>query len=67
MTLLSLIKRNIKLFFKDKGLVIGALVGPIILIVLYFTFLMMSIEIRLNLLFLKVRLIKLLMTSLMEN
>ena len=33
MTLLSLIKRNIKLFFKDKGLVIGALVGPIILIV----------------------------------
>lgn len=39
MTLLSLIKRNIKLFFKDKGLVIGALVGPIILIVLYFTFL----------------------------
>lgn len=38
MTLLSLIKRNIKLFFKDKGLVIGALVGPIILIVLYFTF-----------------------------
>lgn len=39
MTLLSLIKRNINLFFKDKGLVIGALVGPIILIVLYFTFL----------------------------
>lgn len=39
MTLLSLIKRNIKIFFKDKGLVIGALVGPIILIVLYFTFL----------------------------
>ncbi len=39
MTLLSLIKRNIKLFFKDKCLVIGALVGPIILIVLYFTFL----------------------------
>lgn len=39
MTLLSLIKRNIKLFFKDKGLVIGSLVGPIILIVLYFTFL----------------------------
>lgn len=39
MTLLSLIKRNIKLFFKDKGLVIGVLVGPIILIVLYFTFL----------------------------
>lgn len=39
MTLLSLIKRNIKLIFKDKGLVIGALVGPIILIVLYFTFL----------------------------
>ena len=39
MTLLSLIKRNIKLFFKHKGLVIGALVGPIILIVLYFTFL----------------------------
>lgn len=39
MTLLSLIKRNIKLFFKDKGLVIGTLVGPIILIVLYFTFL----------------------------
>lgn len=31
MTLLSLIKRNIKLFFKDKGLVIGALVGQLFL------------------------------------
>ena len=38
-SLFSLIKRNIKLFFKDKGLVIGALVGPLILIILYFTFL----------------------------
>ncbi len=38
-TLLSLTKRNIKIFFKDKGLVISSLITPIILLVLYVTFL----------------------------
>lgn len=35
----SLIKRNIKLFFKDKGMFFTSLVTPIILLVLYATFL----------------------------
>ncbi len=35
----SLIKRNVKLFFKDKGAFFTALVTPIILLVLYATFL----------------------------
>lgn len=39
MILFSLIKRNIKLFFKDKGLVISSLITPMILILLYVTFL----------------------------
>ena len=39
MVLFSLIKRNIKLFFKDKGLVISSLITPMILILLYVTFL----------------------------
>ena len=38
-TLLALIKRNIKLFFKDKVLFFTSLVTPIILLVLYSTFL----------------------------
>ncbi len=35
----ALIKRNIKLFFKDKGTFFTALITPIILLVLYVTFL----------------------------
>jgi len=38
-TLLLLIKRNSKLFFKDKGLFFAALITPGILLVLYATFL----------------------------
>ena len=34
-----IIKRNIKLFFKDKGMLISSLITPIILLVLYITFL----------------------------
>ena len=37
--LYSLIKRNIKLYFKDKGLFFSSLITPIILLVLYVTFL----------------------------
>ncbi len=36
---LALIKRNVKLFFKDKGMFFTALVTPAILLVLYATFL----------------------------
>lgn len=35
----ALIKRNIKLFFKDKGMFFTALITPVILLVLYATFL----------------------------
>ncbi len=38
-TTLILIKRNIKLFFKDKGMFFTALITPAILLVLYATFL----------------------------
>ncbi|MBE5749228.1 MAG: ABC transporter permease [Clostridiales bacterium] len=38
-TTLHLIKRNIKLFFKDKGMFFTALITPAILLVLYATFL----------------------------
>lgn len=38
-TLSVLIKRNIKLFFKDKGLFFTSLITPVILLVLYSTFL----------------------------
>lgn len=38
-TLLSLTRRNIKLFFKDKGLFFSSLLVPLILLVLYTTFL----------------------------
>lgn len=34
-----LVLRNMKLFFKDKGLVLSSLITPMILIVLYVTFL----------------------------
>ena len=38
-TLLQLIKRNTKLYFKDKGLFFSSLITPIILLILYSTFL----------------------------
>lgn len=38
-TVLALIKRNRKLFFKDKGMFFSSLITPVILIVLYATFL----------------------------
>ena len=38
-TLTKLIKRNIKLFFKDKGMFFVSLITPAILLVLYATFL----------------------------
>lgn len=38
-TLSILIKRNVKLFFKDKGMFITSLITPLILLVLYATFL----------------------------
>ena len=38
-TTLFLIKRNVKLFFKDKGMFFTALITPAILLVLYATFL----------------------------
>lgn len=37
--ILALIKRNVKLFFKDKGMFFTALITPAILLVLYATFL----------------------------
>ena len=37
--LLSNVKRNTKLFFKDKGLFFTSLITPLILLVLYTTFL----------------------------
>lgn len=39
MTLVALIKRNTKLFFKDKGMFFTSLITPLILLVLYGTFL----------------------------
>ena len=38
-SLKSMIKRNVKLFFLDKGLFFTALITPLILLVLYATFL----------------------------
>ena len=35
----TLVKRNVKLFFKDKGTFFTALITPVILLVLYVTFL----------------------------
>jgi multidrug/hemolysin transport system permease protein len=39
MTLKALVKRNTSLFFKDKGMFFTALITPLILLVLYATFL----------------------------
>ena len=36
---LILVKRNIKLFFRDKGMFLTSLITPVILLVLYATFL----------------------------
>ena len=38
-TMFILIKRNIKMFFKDKGALFGSFISPAILLVLYITFL----------------------------
>ena len=38
-TVLAMIKRNMKLFFKDKGMFLTSLITPVILLVLYATFL----------------------------
>lgn len=38
-TVSALIKRNVKLFFKDKGMFFTSLITPAILLVLYGTFL----------------------------
>ncbi len=38
-TVFALIKRNVKLFFKDKGMFLTSLITPAILLVLYVTFL----------------------------
>ena len=38
-TLINVIRRNLKLFFKDKGMFFSSLITPIILLVLYATFL----------------------------
>ena len=35
----ALIKRNVKLYFRDKGMFFTSLITPIILLVLYSTFL----------------------------
>lgn len=38
-TLLNMVTRNMKLFFKDKGMFLTSLITPVILLVLYVTFL----------------------------
>ncbi len=38
-TLIALVKRNTKLFFKDKGMFITSLITPVVLLVLYISFL----------------------------
>ena len=38
-TFLSMVKRNVKLFFKDKAMFFTSLITPLILLVLYGTFL----------------------------
>lgn len=38
-TMMALIKRNIKLFFNDKGMFLTSLITPLILLLLYITFL----------------------------
>lgn len=39
MTLWALIKRNTKLYFKDKGMFLSSLITPVILLILFITFL----------------------------
>ena len=39
MGLVNLIRRNCRLFFKDKGMLFTSLITPVILLVLYATFL----------------------------
>ena len=50
-TFITLIDRNRKLFFKDKGMLLSSLITPIILIVLYATFLQKCIRILLPAIF----------------
>ena len=38
-TIAALIKRNVKMYFKDKGMFFSSLITPVILLVLYATFL----------------------------
>ena len=38
-TFITLVDRNRKLFFRDKGMLLSSLITPMILIVLYATFL----------------------------
>ncbi len=38
-TFIALVKRNVKIFFKDKGAFFSSLITPLILLVLYATFL----------------------------
>ena len=39
MTLFNIVRRNLKMFFKDKGMFLSSLITPLILLVLYATFL----------------------------
>ena len=41
-TVLALMDRNRKLFFKDKGMLFTSMITPVILIVLYATFLVLQ-------------------------
>lgn len=47
-TVLALMNRNRKLFFKDKGMLFTSMITPVILIVLYATFLAKVSEILLQ-------------------
>ena len=38
-TLIAMLRRNVKLFFRDKGMFFTSLITPVILLVLYATFL----------------------------
>lgn len=42
--MMSLVKRNVKLYFKDKGMFLTSLITPLILLVLYGTFLSSTYE-----------------------
>ena len=44
-TMTALISRNRKLFFRDRGMFLSSLITPVILIVLYATFLANDIKI----------------------